>query len=199
MAGVRIAIGAALACSLLSGAAEAGPPLDRPDLMDVLHLAPAAPEDLPDNATTSGAAIVAGEYEAGVAAAAAYGALAGTTAAEGNAFRLEWTVFEPDKLSRSSKQVKLGQKDHVAIALEVSGGDPGDDFSLAEAPAAGCKADVKVSGDVSGPASAQWKLGCKKGVLDDLGLTPAQQEVVLRFVNDKLSLKNSSQSLTPIP
>lgn len=85
--------------------------------------------------------------------------------------RIEWEIYEPDKVARSAKKVDLSQGNQVAIGLSTEpagGGDSTSILSLQAVP--GCKAKVSASdtsrsGDGDADAAA-WSVQCSSGAFD---------------------------------
>ena len=110
-----------------------------------------------------------------------------------------WTLYEPDKVGRSSNSGKQGQGSYLAIGFSTwdTGGTTWNSTLVDN-----CKAATSVSGSQGNPTEAKWKVSCK-GALEALGVDAGQaarlEELLGRVVkanSDKINIKGRG---TPAP
>jgi len=86
---------------------------------------------------------------------------------------LEWDLFEPNKVSRSSKSAQMGQKGYVW--LRARSGTEGVNYS-SEALIEKCKANTKVNEKKDGSLSkGSWDVSCKVQNEIDISTTRAER------------------------
>ena len=178
------------AVPLAAGAQISATGLDRPDLLDAFDRFKPDPGSEEGAGTASYADVFFGNEVSGFAFfGGARGRLSGPDV------ELVWSLFEPDKVSRSGTKITLSQKSQVGIAV------PGslDQVRTVE----GCKAKVSVKG---GPPpleleSAKWSFQCKKGALDEIDELSAAQKAQLAvlFGSEKLKIKSKGPLCGGVP
>lgn len=105
--------------------------------------------------------------------------------AAGSWWNLNFTIFEPDKITRKADLAKFQQGRFVRVL--VTGRTTGGGFG-ASATVPGCKAKAQARG-----GQALWQLSCPSDTLAVLGLTVAEQARFARLTGStKVKLKGKT-------